>query len=246
MPNYTTGEIARLCCVSVRTVQYYDTRGILTPTQLSEGGRRLYSEADLSKMKIICFLRTLDMPLDSIARLMDESNSDEVIKLILEEQRKQLQDDIAAKKERLDRLKETEKLLSGASHLSVESIESVAQIMENKKQMRRLRTMMILSAIPLELAEIGTVLLWITQKIAWPFFLYTVVLIPYAVWISLFYFKRVAYLCPGCHEIFVPGLRHAFFAAHTPTTRKLTCPHCAYRGYCIETYRKENRNGTVD
>ena len=28
MSKYTTGEIAKLCGVSVRTVQYYDTRGI--------------------------------------------------------------------------------------------------------------------------------------------------------------------------------------------------------------------------
>lgn len=47
MSKYTTGEIARLCGVSVRTVQYYDDRGILVPSQLSEGGRRLYSDDDL-------------------------------------------------------------------------------------------------------------------------------------------------------------------------------------------------------
>lgn len=46
MSKYTTGEIAKLCGVSVRTVQYYDTRGILAPSELSEGGRRLYSEDD--------------------------------------------------------------------------------------------------------------------------------------------------------------------------------------------------------
>ena len=43
MSKYTTGEIARLCEVSVRTVQYYDTRGILIPSELSEGGRRIYN-----------------------------------------------------------------------------------------------------------------------------------------------------------------------------------------------------------
>ena len=35
--KYTTGEIAKLCGVTVRTVQYYDTRGILIPSELSEG-----------------------------------------------------------------------------------------------------------------------------------------------------------------------------------------------------------------
>lgn len=56
MSEYTTGEIAKLCGVSVRTVQYYDSRGILIPTKLSEGGRRIYSEEDLKRMKAICFL----------------------------------------------------------------------------------------------------------------------------------------------------------------------------------------------
>ena len=55
MPKYTTGEIAKLCGVTVRTVQYYDTRGILVPSELTEGGRRLYSEDDLKRLKIICF-----------------------------------------------------------------------------------------------------------------------------------------------------------------------------------------------
>jgi DNA-binding transcriptional MerR regulator len=48
--------MAKLCDVSVRTVQYYDDRGILIPSELSEGGRRLYTDADLRKLKIICFL----------------------------------------------------------------------------------------------------------------------------------------------------------------------------------------------
>ena len=54
---YTTGEIAKLCGVSVRTVQYYDTREILVPSSLTEGGRRLYSEAKEWNTRIIlmCF-----------------------------------------------------------------------------------------------------------------------------------------------------------------------------------------------
>ncbi|MBR4083556.1 MAG: MerR family DNA-binding transcriptional regulator [Lachnospiraceae bacterium] len=32
----TTGELAKKCNVSVRTIQYYDERGILVPTDLTE------------------------------------------------------------------------------------------------------------------------------------------------------------------------------------------------------------------
>ena len=51
MSKYTTGEIAKLCNISVRTVQYYDSRKLVVPKELSEGGRRLYSEDDLKTLK---------------------------------------------------------------------------------------------------------------------------------------------------------------------------------------------------
>ena len=72
---YTTGEIAKLCGVSVRTVQYYDDRGILIPSTLSEGGRRLYSEEDLGRMRIICFLREAGLPINSISALLHEEGT---------------------------------------------------------------------------------------------------------------------------------------------------------------------------
>ena len=59
MSLYTTGELAKKCNVSVRTIQYYDERGILVPTDLTEGGRRLFSEEDVATLETICFLRDL-------------------------------------------------------------------------------------------------------------------------------------------------------------------------------------------
>ena len=241
MSKYTTGEIAKLCGVSVRTVQYYDTRGVLVPCELSEGGRRLYSEDDLGKMKIICFLRELDVPLDSIAKLMREENSNEVISLILEEHEKALRTEISEKKEKLKRLSELNAIVKKAESVSVESIGDVAHIMESKKQMKKLHLTLILASIPITVLEWASIILWITDGIWWPFLVYTVAAIPFGIWISRFYFKRVAYICPQCHEIFVPKFWEAFFANHTPTTRKLSCPHCSYKGFCVETYRKEQK-----
>ena len=97
MSKYTTGEIAKLCGVSVRTVQYYDTRGILVPNELSEGGRRLYSEEDLKRMKIICFLRELDLPINSIGELLSEEHPEDVIGILLGEQEKALSEEIDRK-----------------------------------------------------------------------------------------------------------------------------------------------------
>ena len=82
MSKYTTGEMAKLCGVTVRTVQYYDARGILIPSELSEGGRRLYSEDDLKRLKVICFLRELDIPIDAISKILKEEHPENVIGLL--------------------------------------------------------------------------------------------------------------------------------------------------------------------
>ena len=39
MSQYTTGELAKECGITVRTVQFYDQKGILVPSALTEGGR---------------------------------------------------------------------------------------------------------------------------------------------------------------------------------------------------------------
>jgi len=97
MSKYTTGELAKLCNVTVRTVQYYDKRGILIPTELSEGGRRLYSESDLQRLKVICFLREVDVPIDAISQLLEEEHPEKVISILIEQQESLLMEEIQEK-----------------------------------------------------------------------------------------------------------------------------------------------------
>ena len=106
MSKYTTGEIAKLCDVTVRTVQYYDTRGILVPSELSEGGRRLYTEDDLRRLKIICFLRELDLPIDAISKILQEEHPEKVISLLIEQQEKVLSEEVSEKQDKLEKLRE--------------------------------------------------------------------------------------------------------------------------------------------
>ena len=122
MPKYTTGEIARLCDVTVRTVQYYDARGILTPSELSEGGRRLYSEEDLQRMRTICFLRQIGFSIEDVRRLMNEENSEKVILLLLRERAKALRAERAEIDGKLSLLEEVGRGLHTAGDFSVNSI----------------------------------------------------------------------------------------------------------------------------
>ena len=237
MSNYTTGEVARICGVSVRTVQYYDNRGLLSPSELTEGGRRLYSDDDLKQMKIICYLRELDFSIDNITKLLNEKNSKNVISLLIEEQLKLLENEINEKKEKLEGLKSLHSMLKRGDNISLDSIADVAHIMENKKNLKKMRTIMVLACVPIGILEWGSIILWALTGIWWPFLVYTALAIPFAIWLTRYYYKRVAYICPECHEVFVPKVKEFFFAGHTPNTRKLTCPKCGYRGYCVETYR---------
>ena len=100
MSKYTTGELAKLCGVTVRTVQYYDSRDLLVPSELSEGGRRLYSEEDLKRMKLICFLRDLDISINTISQLLAEEHPENVIGLLLEQQSEVLRHEIDQRHEK--------------------------------------------------------------------------------------------------------------------------------------------------
>lgn len=149
MSKYTTGEIAKLCGVSVRTVQYYDSRNILIPSELSEGGRRLYSEQDLKRMKIICFLRDAGISINSIGELLSEDNPGSVISVLLEQQEQLLQEEVSERKAKLEMIDGIRRELKSMENFSVESIGDIAYAMGNKKKMNQLHAILLISGIPI-------------------------------------------------------------------------------------------------
>lgn len=204
MSKYTTGEMAKLCGVSVRTVQYYDTRGILTPSELSEGGRRLYSEDDLKRMKIICFLRDAGLSINSIGELLSEADPGNVISVLLEQQEQALSEEIKERQSKLEVLSGIRRALKSVSNFSIESIGDIAYQLENKKEMKRFHAILLITGIPFNIFQWGSIILWIMTGIWWPFVLYGLLVIPYGIWVTRYYFSRVAYICPQCHEVFEP------------------------------------------
>lgn len=235
MSKYTTGEMAKLCGVSVRTVQYYDTRSILTPSELSEGGRRLYSEDDLRKLKVICFLRSIDLPINTIAQLLSEAHPENVVGMLLEQQAQALREEINQQQSKLQILESLQQEFKLTNRFTVESIGDIAYRMENKKKLRRIHITMLAVGIPLEIIEYATLILGILKGVWLPFIFGMLITILGAIWISRYYFRNVAYICPECHQVFQPRLREAFWARHTPQTRRLTCPQCGHKGFCVET-----------
>ncbi len=236
MSKYTTGEMAKLCGVTVRTVQYYDSRNILMPSELSEGGRRLYSEEDLRRLKIICFLRETGLPIDVIRQLLNEAQPESVISILLAEQKKLLEAELAERQEKLNLLSGLQEELKHIQHFTIDSIGDIAHIMENKKKLKHLHIIMIIVGLVMDAIQVATLMLWILQGIWLPFVIGMAAVIAMGIGISAFYFRNTVYVCPQCHTVFKPGFREAFFARHTPKTRKLTCTHCNHHSFCVETY----------
>lgn len=237
MSKYTTGEVAKICNVTVRTVQYYDSREILIPSELTEGGRRLYSEDDLKKMKIICFLREIGLPINTISKMLNDEESTATIMLLLSEHEKELKVEYDEVSKKLDAVKELKNEIEQADNFTVNTIGDVARNMKNKDKRRRVIRNMLLAAIPLEVFEIGTAVLWATEGIWWPFAITTALEIAIAfLWMIPYYYKKISFICPTCHEVFKPKYWEMFWANHTPKTRKLTCPVCNKKHWCVETY----------
>ncbi|MDO5120853.1 MAG: MerR family transcriptional regulator [Erysipelotrichaceae bacterium] len=239
MSRYTTGEIAKMCGVTVRTVQYYDTRGILVPSELSEGGRRLYSDDDLKKMRIICFLRDIGLKIDAISQILKEDDPDSLIRLLLDQQEMNLKQEIAERKEQLEKVSVLRSELDLLESVSAESIGDIAYIMSNRERLKKIHRNLILAALPVSALEIAGIIVWITTGNWHLFVLYVIVAVIWAVPFSMYYFNHVSYICPQCHTVFRPSLKEAVFANHTLTARKLTCPECGHHGFCVETAREE-------
>lgn len=238
--KYTTGEVAKLCGVSVRTVQYYDDRGILIPSELSEGGRRLYTDDDLKRMHIICFLREVGLPINSISALFAEKDPENIISVLLCQQESELREQMDECQKKLELLDGIRRELRDIENFSVDSIGDIAHIMKQKNKLTKMRLTMVLTGIPVSALQLTAIVLGITHGLWWLLAIWACVAIPWGIWVSIYYFNHVAYICPECHEVFKPKLKEAFWAYHTPRMRRLTCPQCGRRGMCIEVYDEKD------
>ncbi len=68
--EYTVKQLADTAGVSVRTLHWYDTKGLLRPARKTQAGYRVYTEEQVDVLQQIMFCRALEMPLDEIKRVI--------------------------------------------------------------------------------------------------------------------------------------------------------------------------------
>ncbi|MFF7451239.1 MULTISPECIES: TipAS antibiotic-recognition domain-containing protein [unclassified Streptomyces] len=74
--SYTVGQVAGFAGVTVRTLHHYDDIGLLVPGERSHAGHRRYNDADLDRLQQILFYRELGFPLEEVAALLDDPETD--------------------------------------------------------------------------------------------------------------------------------------------------------------------------
>src|SRR5690349_1815563 len=67
---WTVGQVAHEFDLTVRTLHHYDEVGLLTPSERSLAGYRLYTPADLERLATIVVYRRLGFALEDIAALL--------------------------------------------------------------------------------------------------------------------------------------------------------------------------------
>ncbi|MBT2547193.1 MerR family transcriptional regulator [Arthrobacter sp. ISL-65] len=64
------GELADRSQMSLRTIRHYDEVGLLKPSGRTEGGFRLYTERDFTRLLLIRRMKPLGFTLDAMADLL--------------------------------------------------------------------------------------------------------------------------------------------------------------------------------
>ncbi|MFH9001717.1 MerR family transcriptional regulator [Streptomyces afghaniensis] len=65
------GEVAARTELSLRTIRHYEETGLVIPSARSQGGFRLYTEADVARLMVIRRMKPLGFTLDEMRDLLD-------------------------------------------------------------------------------------------------------------------------------------------------------------------------------
>ncbi|MGW6543485.1 helix-turn-helix domain-containing protein [Streptomyces massasporeus] len=72
---WSIGELAERAGATVKTVRFYSDEGLLPEAARSSGGHRRYGPRALERLRLIRSLRTLDLPLPEIRRVLEDEDA---------------------------------------------------------------------------------------------------------------------------------------------------------------------------
>ncbi len=113
---FTIGEFSRITGLTIKALRLYHEKGIIEPRAVDERtGYRYYNHRDAEKARSVRLLKRLELPLDEIARILNDCREDADAVEILERHRAVLED-------RSKELKKATRYLNSIIHTEREAI----------------------------------------------------------------------------------------------------------------------------
>ena len=64
------GEVAEAVGLSLRTIRYYEEADLVPPSGRSSGGFRLYTDADIDRLRLVKHMKPLDLTIEEMRDLL--------------------------------------------------------------------------------------------------------------------------------------------------------------------------------
>ena len=241
--RYTIGDAAKQLQVSTRTLRFYEEKDLVRPAYTEENGYRFYEKDQIRQLELILFLKELGFSLKQIKMLIQDEHGNQSVELLLKEQYQENQRKIEEISKKQAQIKHLQKIKLSRAVLTNHS--GITDITRKENRLSALRDKMLVFGGLLSIIEI--------LGIGIAFYLYhlnqitsfvievlalVVIIFMMALGLSRYYYDHVEYVCPNCGDVFIPSFLAFNLAPHTPKFRKLTCPKCGKRSYCLEISRE--------
>ena len=233
--RYTIGEAAKKLQVSTRTLRFYEEKDLVRPAYTEENGYRFYEKDQIRQLELILFLKELGFSLKQIKMLIQDEHGSQSLELLLKEQYQENQrkiDEISKKQAKIEHLQKIKLLPDVLTNYS-----GITDIMRKENRLSALRRKMIFWCILLILGELIGISLLYVFKVQMSVAVIGITVVG-AIALAKYYYDHVEYVCPNCGDVFIPSFLAFNLAPHTPKFRKLTCPRCGKRSYCLEIIRE--------
>lgn len=244
MPQkYSIGEVAKKLNMTPRAIRFYEQKNLIKPDSIGENGYRYYGERQLQKLELINYLRHLNFSIKQIKQLLSDQNSAESIHLLIQDQIRADENEIAALCQHQKQLKRLANTVA-ARKIDSDNMIGIAQIMRKEARLTNLRRKMWLFGLGIFLIEaVGIISAFQFKKLdnlgamTASIIVMLILVFGLTAFVTKFYYNKVEYICPNCETKFIPSLVKFIFSPHTPKFRKLECPNCHHKSYCLEIAR---------
>lgn len=237
--TFTSGEAARFCGISIRSVQYYDKRGIVSPSCSAPKDKRLYSSEDLRRLQLVCLYKSLGLSLQEISDLLHSEQLSSALEHRLKERLLEVEQEIEERRKQKEAMEYLLEELSAGERLGAESEEQLKKLLKQKERYRYLRRLTLRMEAAMLVLYVLLMLLAVRLRGIYPFlvllllvFLLAGLVYVHAAW--------TAYRCPYCGHSFTISFGRDLLSLHNGNKGKyLTCPSCQKKGWMKETFLRE-------